>query len=164
MDDIIASQMSLNVKNLTDSADVVSSSDVSKVSGFIFVPFDNLVLFQIELDCISFGDIRVGESDGPAVVGDDIWNFVGSNSSSLDLEKFSFGLYFFKFDQGESSLDIIEESVALSGLGDGNNIHNTDWEFDVSSGSIVHFDSSLFVLDDDVGFTAVKCNLKMVST
>lgn len=90
--------MSLNVKNLSNSAHVVSSSNVSEVSGLIFVPFDNGVLFQIEFDCISFGNVRIGESDGPGVVGDNIWNFVGSNSSCLDLEKLSLGLCFFEFN------------------------------------------------------------------
>jgi hypothetical protein len=100
--------MSLNMKNLSNSTNVVSSSNISEVSGFIFVPFDNCVLFQIEFDCISFSNVRVGESDGSCVVGDNIWNFVGSNSSSLNLEKLSLGLYFFEFNEGESSLDIIE--------------------------------------------------------
>ncbi len=64
MDDIVASQMVLDVEDLADSADVVSSSDVGEVSWLVLVPFNNLVLFKVELHCVSLVDLGVGETDG----------------------------------------------------------------------------------------------------
>lgn len=68
MDDIISSQMVLNVKNLTNSTDVVTSSNVGKMSGLVLVPFNNCVLLKIEFHCISFIDFGIGETDGSGVV------------------------------------------------------------------------------------------------
>ena len=45
--------MFLNVKDGAHSADVVSSSDVGEVAGFVLVELSNLVLFNVELDGVS---------------------------------------------------------------------------------------------------------------
>jgi hypothetical protein len=64
--------------------------------------------------------------------------------------------------EGDAALDIIEKSVVLVGLGDSEYVHNSDWEFDVTSDFIVDFDSSFFVLDNDVGFARSKSDSETV--
>ena len=163
VDDIVASQMVLDVDDLSDSADVVTSSDVGKMSGLVFVPFNNGVLFKIEFHGISLVDFRVGETDGSGVVGNDIGNFVGSNSLGFDLEKFEFGFSFFDLGEGESSLDVVEKTIALVGLGDGDDVHNTDGELDVPSELIINLDAGFLVLDDEVCFSAIEGELEVIS-
>jgi hypothetical protein len=95
-------------------------------------------------------------------MGDYVWDLVGTNCSSLDFEKFDFGLSVLEFEEGEPSLDVVEEPVALVGLGKGEDVHNTNWELDVSSDPTVNFDSRLFILNNDVGFSASECDLEVV--
>ena len=86
MDDVESSQMLLHVDHLADSAAVVSSSDESQMSSLVFEVFNHDVLFEIVFDGISNVDIGVRISDGPGIVGDDVWDLVGSNSSSCHFE------------------------------------------------------------------------------
>lgn len=163
MDDIVASQMMFNMEDLSDSADVVTSSDVGKVSWLVFVKFNNLVLFKIVFHCISLVDFRVGETDSSGVMGDDIGNFVGSNSLGFDLKKFEFRFSFFNLGEGESALDVVKKTIALVGLGDGDDVHNTDGELDVPSELIINLDAGFLVLDDEVCFSAIEGELEMIS-
>ena len=128
MDDADTSEVFLKIKDLCNSADVVASSDVGKVSWLVLDPLDNLSLFKIVLDGISFVDFRMGDSNGSSVAGDDVGDFVGTNSFFGNLQQFEFSFRIFYFDKGESSLDIIEDSVVLIGFSDRDSIHNTDWE------------------------------------
>jgi hypothetical protein len=80
MDNIERSEVTFNVDDLSNATDVVTTSDISEVTGFVFDPFDDLILFKIELDGITLVDFWVWESDGSGVVGDDVWDFVGTNS------------------------------------------------------------------------------------
>lgn len=66
-------------------------------------------------------------------MGNDVRDFVWSNSLGFDLEKFEFGFSFFDLGEGESSLDVVEETIALIGLGNGDDVHDTDGELDVPS-------------------------------
>ena len=163
VDDVVASQVVLNVDDLSDSTDVVTGSDVGKMSWLVLVPFNNLVLFKIVFHCVTLVDFRVGEADGSGVVGDDVGNLVGSNSLGFDLEKFEFGFSFFDLGEGESSLDVVEETIALVGLGDGDDVHDTDGELDVPSELIINLDSGFFVLDDEVCFSAIEGELEVIS-
>lgn len=163
VDDIVASQMVLDVEDLSDSADVVTSSDVGKMSWLVFVPFNNCVLFKIEFHGVSFVDFRVGETDGSGVVGNDIGNFVGSNSLGFDLEKFEFGFSFFDLGEGESALNVVKKTIALVGLGDGDDVHDTDGELDVPSELIINLDAGFLVLDDEVCFSAIEGELEVIS-
>lgn len=52
--------------------------------------------FNFDLDGVVDGDVGVGESDGSAVVGDNVRNLVGAHFSSLDLAKLELRNYFIK--------------------------------------------------------------------
>lgn len=162
MDDVEASQMSLEVEDLGNSTDVVTSSDEGKVAGLVAVPFDDLVVLEIELDGVVLVDFGVGESDGPAVVGHDVGDLIGSNSFALDLEELGLGLSLLDLDEGKPALDVVEHPVALVGLCDGEDVHNTHGELNVPSDFIIDFDASLFILNDGVCFTASHCDFEVV--
>ena len=160
--DVEAVKMPLNVDDLGNSSDVVSTGDVGEVSGFVFEPLRDLVLFQVELDSVSFVDFGVGESDGPAVVSDDVGDFVGTNSLSLDLEEFVSGFSVLDLDEGETSLDVVEKTVVLASLGEGDGIHDADGELEVFSSFIIDFDPSLFILNDEVGLAGSEGYFQVV--
>jgi hypothetical protein len=124
------------------------------MSGLIFNPRYNFVLFQIVLDCISLINFRMSESDGSGIMSDDIWNFIRSYCLSLDFEQFKFGFSIFNFKESESSLNVIEESIVLVGFDDCEYVHDSNWEFNVSSDFIINFNASFFVLDNNVSFAA----------
>ena len=160
--DVEAVKMPLNVDDLGNSSDVVSTGDVGEVSGFVFEPLRDLVLFQVELDSVSFVDFGVGESDGPAVVSDDVGDFVGTNSLSLDLEEFVSGFSVLDLDEGETSLDVVEKTVVLASLGEVDGVHDADGELEVFSSFIIDFDPSLFILNDEVGLAGSEGYFQVV--
>ena len=163
MHDVETTQMPLNVKDGGDSADVVASGNVGKVARFVGVPFDDGVLLKVELESVTLVDLGVGVSDGPSVVGDDVWDFVGSDSLGLDLQELDLGFGILDLGEGEPSLDVVEHSVVLVGLDDGKDVHDTDGEFSISSDFIIDFDASLLVLSYGGHFASGECDLEVVS-
>ena len=157
MDNIEAAQMSFDVQDWSNSTDVVTTSDVSEVSWFVADPADDLVVFKIIFDGISFIDIWVWESDGSGVVGDDVWDLVRADGFFGDLTEFEVGFWTFNADEGESTLFIIQKSVAFASFDDVQDIHNSDWEFSISSDFIVDSESCLFILSDNGDLSAVSC-------
>jgi hypothetical protein len=96
-------------------------------------------------------------------VGDDVGNFVGSNSLRFDLKKFEFRFGFFDLGEGESALNVIKKTIVLVGLGDGNDVHNTDGELDVFSDLIINLDAGFLVLDNEICFSAIEGKLEVIS-
>ena len=162
MHDIVASQMSLHVQDGSHSAHVVSSGDVGEVTGLVLVELNNLVLFEVVFDGISLGDFGIGESDGSGVVGDNVGLFVGSDNASLDLEQLELGLSLLQFGEGEPALDVIEQSEALVGLGESDDVHDADGELDITSDPAVDLNAGFFILDDGVCFAAVEGELEVI--
>ena len=157
MDNIEAAQMSFDVKDWSNSTDVVTTSDVSEVSWLVADPADDLILFKIVFNGISFINVWVWESDGSGIVSNNVWDFVWSNSFLNNFTKFEVGFLIINLDKGESTLFIIQKSVAFTSFNDVKDIHNTDWEFGISSDFIIDFESCLFVLSNDGDFSSVSC-------
>jgi hypothetical protein len=162
MDDTDASDMFLKIEYLRDSTNVVTSSDVSKMSRLILDPLDNLSLFKIVLDSVSLVNLRMGESNCSGIACDDIWDLVRANCLLGDFQQFEFGLCFFDLDKGKSSLDIIEHSVVFICLGKRDGIHDSYWELDGSSDFIINSDACFLILDDNVGLTSVEAEFEVV--
>ena len=96
-------------------------------------------------------------------MGDDIGFFVGSNNASLDLEQLELGLSFFELDEGEPALDVIEQSEALVGLGESDDVEDTHGELDITSDPVVDLNASFFILYDDVCLATVEGEFEVVS-
>jgi len=86
MNNTDASDVFLKIQDLSDSTDVVTSSDVSEVSRLILNPLDNLSLFKIVLDGVSLVDFGMGESNCSGIARDDVWNLVWTNCLLGDLQ------------------------------------------------------------------------------
>lgn len=164
VDNIEATQMSFDVLDGSDSTDVVSAGDVCEVSGLVGVPLGDLVLFKVKSEGVSFVDFGMGESDGSAVVGDNVGSFVGADELFRDFQEFDFGFSVFNFDRFESTLDVVEKSKVLVGLGDADDVHDTNGELGVSSDFVINLDAILLVLKNESDFTSCDGVVKMVST
>ena len=96
-------------------------------------------------------------------MGDNVGLFVGSDHASLDLEQLELGLSLLQFGEGEPALDVIEQSEALVGLGESDDVEDTHGELDITSDPVVDPNASFFILDDDVCFATVEGEFEVVS-
>lgn len=163
VNDIEASQMSLSVGDDTDSSNVVTTSNEGDVSGLELAVVNNLVVSQVDLDGVVDVNIGVGESDGSGVVGDDVGDLVGSDLFSLDLAELEASLILLQKLEGETTSDVVEDSVALVGLVEGEDVHKSDGELSISSESVVNSDISLLSVADGDAFSAGEGEFKTVS-
>ncbi len=155
--------MSFDVKDGSDSTDVVTSSNVGQMSWLVGDPADNLVVLQIVLNGVMFVNVWVWESDGSGVVSDDVWDLVRTDGFSSNLAKLEVGFWTLDTDQSESSFLIIQKSETLSSLDDIEHIHNSHWEFGISSDFMINFESCLFILSDNGDLFTVSCQSETIS-
>lgn len=87
MDDIVSSNMPLNVGDLSHSADIVASDREAGVSSIVLDPFEDFVVGEVVLDSITNFNLGVGEPDGPGVVSNDVGDHIGANAFVVDLEQ-----------------------------------------------------------------------------
>ena len=105
----------------------------------------------------------MGETDGSAVVGNNVRDLVGTNALSLDSAKLETGFFGVNSDWLEAALDVVEHTEELTSLVDANNILETNWELGVTSDLVVDFDIvGTLVLNDLEDFLAVKSVLESV--
>ena len=149
--------MSLEVEDRSNSTDIVTTCNVCQMSWLVWNPADDLVLFQIQLNGVTLVNIGMGESDGSGVVGNDVWNFVRANGFVYNFTELEVCFSSFNADEGKSSLFVVQKSIILSGLDDSEEIHNSDWEFGVSSDFMIDFKSCLFILSNHGDLSAVSC-------
>lgn len=155
--------MSFDVKNCSNSADVISTGNIGQMSWLVANPADNLILFQIILDGISFIDVWMWESDGSSIMCNNVWNLVWSDGFSNNFAEFEVSLFCIDFDQGKSTFFIIQKSVIFTSFNNGQDIHDTDWEFRISSNFIIDSESCLFVLGDNGNLLPISCVSETIS-
>ena len=155
MDDVVSSNVSLDVLELSDSTDIVSSGNVAGVSSVVLDPFKDFTVVNVVLDGVSDLNFRVGESNGSGVVSDNVWDFVWTDSLSCDLQQFESSFLGIKALEDESSLNVIKTSVEFLGLDDFDDIHDTNWESFVSSDSVINLNSVLLIVEDQGNLSTV---------
>ena len=115
------------------------------------------------LDRVVLLDIWVRETDGSAVVGDNVWNLVLAKNLSLDLAEFEAGLFRVNAMRLEASLDVVKNAEVLVGLLDGNDVLEPKWVTWVSPNSVVNLDIGIFVPADSEALLARESVLKSVA-
>jgi len=115
------------------------------------------------LDRVVLLDIWVRETDGSAVVGDNVWNLVLAKNLSLDLAEFEAGLFRVNAMRLEASLDVVKNAEVLVGLLDGNDVLEPKWVTWVSPNSVVNLDIGIFVPADSKALLARESVLESVA-
>jgi hypothetical protein len=88
VDDVIASNMPLDMNDLTNSTDIVAASDEASVSDIVLDPVGDFVVNEAVLDGVTLFDLGMGESDGTSIVCHDVGDLVWAYSPSFDLKQF----------------------------------------------------------------------------
>ena len=163
--DIESTWMSLDGGEGTDSTDIVSTG---KHNSGVVGELDDLLNGtggKVNLDGIVDADVWMWESDGSSIVGGDVWDLgftdlLGGNSAEFEGSLFGIDSVWL-----ESSSGIEEHSEVLIALGNGDDIHGSEWESWVSSDFTVNNDVSGTLglgagFDDLSGFISVKSILQ----
>jgi hypothetical protein len=79
MDNTDASDVLLEIEDLCNSTNVITSSDIGKMSRFILNPFDNLSFFEVILDGVTLINFGMRESNSSGIACDNVRNLVGTN-------------------------------------------------------------------------------------
>lgn len=139
----------------SNSAQVVSVGDQSLVADSELEVLLNGVGLEVVEDGVANLERWVRESEGSGIVGDGVWDLVGTNLDSDDLEQLLGGLLVLELQEGESSLLIVEDSELVTSLWDGDDVctlfaltHEADWELAESSDLSVNSDLVLLLLED----------------
>ena len=99
----------------------------------------------------------MGKSDGSGIVCDEVWDLVGADGFLNNFTELEVGFRALDANEGESALFVVQKSVVFAGLDDGQYVHDTDWEFGVSSDLVINFETCLLILGDDGDLFAVSC-------
>jgi len=150
VNDIESSNMFLSVHDDTSPAHVAPTSDDDDVACVEFHKVGDFALLKIEFHGVVDFDERIGVANGTTVVGDDMRDTATTNGYATDLQELVGGFFGGDTVDGETTLDIVQETEVLSGLFDGDNIHESSREGRVRADLSVNFDQAL--LDDGGNF------------
>ena len=122
MYDIETTDMLLAVNDHTGPAHVTTTGDYYNVASIELDEICNLVLLDIKLDGVVDPDGGVGVAYGSSVVGDDVWNALGTNGQFSDFEKLVTGFLRRDAMDSETTLDVVKKAEVFTRLFDGDNV------------------------------------------
>lgn len=122
VDDIEATNVLLTVNNDTGTTHVTATSDHDDVASVKLDKIGYLAGLDVELDSVVDLDQGIRVANGATIVGDNVWDTLGTNTGLADLEQLVSGLLSGDSVDGEAALDIVEETEVLARLLNGNNI------------------------------------------
>jgi hypothetical protein len=106
----------------TRSTHVSSAGDHDDVSSLKLDVVDNLVVDQVELDGVVGLDDGVRVSDRSTVVGDEVGDTLLAELVGLDLQELVGSLFRGDSVDGESALDVVQQSEVFTGSLDGDDV------------------------------------------
>lgn len=125
VDNVESTLVPLPVNNDTTPAHVPSSGNHDDVTDIKLDVVNDLVVNKVELDSVVSLDNWVGVSDSSSVVGDQVRNSLLSELVRLDLQELEGGLLRGDSVDGESSLDIVQETEVLARSLNGDDVHES---------------------------------------
>lgn len=146
--DFVGTWVVLNVHQLSDTTNVISSLDEDSSSIFEFNDFLNLASLKVKLDGIVLLDFWVGETEGSAVVSHNIRNFVLAEALALHFAQFEACLLSVDANRLEASLDVVQNAEVFAGFWDGDDVLEAEWETGISSDFVVNSDISVSISAD----------------
>jgi len=155
--------MVFDVLEDTDTANIVTTGNVDGGTVIELNSGLDLVGLKVELDGVVLLDVGVGETDGTAVVGHNVWDLVLAEDLLGNLKELELGLSGVNGVGDEATLGVVEHAEVLGGSGDGNNILETEGELVVSSDLAVNLDKTFLILADLEGLLTGKGVLQLLS-
>lgn len=122
MDDVVATDVLLTMDDDTSTAHVATTSDHNNITGVELDEVGDFASFELELDSVVDLDQRVRITDGAAVVGNNVWDALSTNTSLLDLQKLVGSLLGGDAVNGKAALDVVEKTEVLARLLEGDNV------------------------------------------
>ena len=122
MNDIETSNVLLSVHNDTSPAHVTSASDHDDVACVELNKVGDFCLLNVILDSVVNSDMGVGITDGSAIVGDDVGNSTVADGDATDFQELVGRFLRCDAVDGETALNIIEETEVFSRFFDRDNI------------------------------------------
>jgi len=144
--DFVGTWMVLNVHQLSDTTNVVSTRDEHSSSILKFNDFLDFTCLKVQLDGIVLLDIWLRESDGSAIMSHNIRNFVFAKALALHFAQLETCLLSIDANWLEASLDVVHNTEVLTGFWDLNDVLEAKWETWISSDFVVHLNISLSVV------------------
>jgi hypothetical protein len=160
--DLVGTGMVLDVLKDTDTTNVITTGTENLG---VVLKLDNavdLVGLQIELHGIVDLDVGVREADGSSVVSNDVGNLVLANALLGHLAQLELSFFVINSVGLEAALNIVKDAEVLTGLPDGNDIHEAEGVSVISSFFVVNFDVGALVLHDLDAFLVGESELKTV--
>ena len=143
VDDIETSDVTLTVGDDADTASVTTSGDHGDVTDLELDELVELASLQIELDGVVDLDQGIGVTEGAAIVGDNEGDTLGTELNLLDLAQLVLGLLGSDTVDGETTLGIVDQTEVLTGLLDGDGIHESSGVGSVGTDLTVDLDETL---------------------
>eukprot|EP01084_Bolivina_argentea_P253310 425453_1 len=153
--------MALDVDDLSDAATVSSSGDHHDLAGADLDDVGDLAVLGAEDDGVGAGDLGVGVADAATVVGGDHGDTAGGGEDVGDLAELDLGLGLADLDEGEASLDVVQETEAVTGLGELDDVLEASGVLDV--GARAGVDEAEALTEDHVGLVGVEGVLQTVA-
>jgi hypothetical protein len=122
MDNVEATNVPLTVNNDTSTTHVTTTSDHADVTGIELDEVGDLVIFEIKTNCVICTNKWVGVTDCTAIVSDNIWHTTCTHCETLDLEELIGSLLGGNSVDGESALNVVQQTEVLARFLDRNDI------------------------------------------
>lgn len=151
VDNFEAARVLLQLGDDADTADVSAASDLDQVANLEGDSLDNLAGLEVELDGVVRLDVRVGVSDGSAVVRGEVRDVVLAEDGSADTAQLELGLLRADSVDDIAALGVVQETEVLVGLLDRDDVHVASRVARVAADLAVDLDE---LLQDDEGHLA----------
>ena len=151
--------LSIELSNMltnSDSSSIISLETKNNIVHFQLVKFVHGVLHEVQFDSIIDGNLGVDILQSSSVVGDVITGLVGPEEFLLDFAEFVLGFLGLDFDEGESLLDVVEDSVVSVHFGNFDDVHESTRILVVSPDFVVDFDQSFFLVENLLDVSSIE--------
>lgn len=161
MDDVETTLVVLAVGNSTHTTQVTATGDHDKLTVLELNKLGDLASGEIDLDGIVDLDKRVGVADGAAIVGNQVGDALLAGLNAANLAKLVGSLLISDAVDGETALDVVDETEVLTSLGQGDDVHESSGEGAV--GADLAVDQDLALHEDGGDLTTVHGVLQTVA-
>jgi hypothetical protein len=161
VDNFETTNVTFTVDDDTNTTHVTSSSNHADVTNFELDEVGDLGGLNIITDGVVSLDQRIGVTDGATIVGDNVRDTLSTELDLANLAKLVLGLLLSDAVDGETTLNIIDETELLTSLLNGDDVHESSGVSAVSADLAIDLDETLH--KDVLDFLTVQGILQTVT-